>query len=261
MMLSNKKTIRTWICIVLVAFLLLGMVPFGTLAATQEVSITGISNYNFRGNDWFIILNVDQADFALTGVSGLKAAMDSTTAQIWFQSNSAVAVDAGKVSFTLAADKAEHIVTLPAGTVLGSYTLKEDFVFCTHADGSVTVGETAEPPVEDEYAFQITDIVAYNYRTANSDWYVILQTNQPALRLDAVASLRNLGVTSDGAAVGGWFQINTDNPGQLGFSLSVDKNAHTIVLPAGLELGGYTLEKDFVFFTHANGRVTVEEIP
>ncbi len=251
---------RSRICLVLVVCLLLSMVPFGTFAATQEVSITGIHGYNFRGNDWFIILNVDQADFALTGVSGLKAAMDSTTAQIWFQSNSAMGVDAGKVSFTLAADKAEHTVTLPAGTVLGSYTLKEDFVFCTHADGSVTVGETAEPPVEDEYAFQITGIAAYNYRSSNGDWYIILQTNRPAFSLDAVASLRNLGVTSDGAAVGGWFQINTDNPGQLGFDVDVDKNEHTIVLPAGLELGGYTLAKDYAFCTHADGSVTVVEI-
>lgn len=81
-MLSNRKTMRTHICLVLVAFLLLSMVPFGALAATQEVSVTGISAYNFRGNDWYIILDVDQADFALTGVSGLKAPMDSTTSQI-----------------------------------------------------------------------------------------------------------------------------------------------------------------------------------
>lgn len=255
----NKKTIRTHICLVLVAFLLLSMVPFGAHAATQEVSVTGISAYNFRGNDWYIILDVDQADFELTGVSGLKAPMDSTTSQIWFQSNSAMGVDAGKVSFTLAADKAEHTVTFSAGTVLGAYTLAEDFVFCTHADGSVTVGEAAEPPVEDESAFQITGIVAYNYRSNIGDWYIILQTNRPALTLDAVASLRNLGVTSDGTAVGGWFQINTDNPGQLGFSLSVDKAAHTIVLPTGLELGGYTLEQDFVFYTDAAGHITMEE--
>lgn len=172
MMLSSKKTMRTWICLVLAAFLLFGMVPLGARAATQEVSITGVSAYNFRGSDWYIILDVDQADFALTGVSGLKAPMDSTTSQIWFQSNSAMGVDAGKVSFTLAADKAEHTVTLPAGTVLGAYTLKEDFVFCTHADGSVTVGKAAEPPVEDESAFRITGISAYNFR--GSDWYVIL---------------------------------------------------------------------------------------
>ncbi|MBQ6831743.1 MAG: tyrosine-protein phosphatase [Oscillospiraceae bacterium] len=88
-----------------------------------------------------------------------------------------------------------------------------------------------------------------------------MQTNRPDFSLDAVASLRNLGVTSDGAAVGGWFQINTDNPGQLGFSLSVDKAAHTIVLPAGLELGGYTLGTDFVFYTDAAGHITTEEAP
>ena len=258
--MPNQKTIRSRICLVLVVCLLFGLIPFGALAATQEVSVTGISAYNFRGSDWFIILDVDQADFALTEVAGLKASMDSTTAQIWFQSNSAMGVNAGKLSFTLAADKGEHTVTLPAGTALGQYTLREDFVFCTHADGSVTVGETAEPPVEDASAFQITGIVAYNYRSGSGDWYIILQTNQPALHLDAVASLRNLGVTSDGAAVGGWFQINTDNLGQLGFSLSVDKNEHTIKLPIGLELGGYTLEKDYIFYTHADGSVTAGEV-
>ena len=78
--------------------------------------------------------------------------------------------------------------------------------------------------MEDEYAFQITDIVAYNYRSNNGDWYLILQTNRPAFRLDAVASLRNLGVTSDGAAVGGWFQVTKDNPGQLEFDIDIDKN-------------------------------------
>ena len=139
--MQNQKTIRSRICLVLVVCLLFGIAPFGVLAATQEVSITGISAYNFRGSDWFIILDVDQAYFELTGVSGLKAPMDSTTAQIWFQSNSAMGVNAGKVSFVLEADKAEHTVTFSAGTVLGAYTLKEDFVFCIHADGSHTIGD------------------------------------------------------------------------------------------------------------------------
>ena len=257
MHLTNNTTIRSRICLVLVVCLLFGLVPFGALAATQEVSITGISAYNFRGNDWYIILDVDQGDFALTQVAGLKASMDNTTAQIWFQSNSEMGENTGRICFVLEADKAEHTVTFSAGTALGAYTLKEDFAFCTHADGSVTVGQTAEPPVEDASTFQITGIVAYNFR--GSDWYVILQTNRPALTLDAVASLRNLGVTSDGAAVGGWFQINTDNPGQLGFDVDVDKNEHTIVLPAGLELGGYTLAEDCVFCTHADGSVTLTQ--
>ena len=34
----NKKTIRTHICLVLVAFLLLSMVPFGALAARKYPS-------------------------------------------------------------------------------------------------------------------------------------------------------------------------------------------------------------------------------
>ena len=71
MRLSIRKTVQSRICLVLVVCLLFGIVPFGALAATQEVSITGVSAYNFRGSDWFIILNVDQADFALTGVAGL----------------------------------------------------------------------------------------------------------------------------------------------------------------------------------------------
>ena len=124
MSLFHLKKVRSMICLVLMVCLLVGMVPFGTLAATQEVTITGINKYNFRGSDWYIILDVDQADFALTQVAGLKAPLDNTTAQVWFQSNSAMGEAAGKVCFTLAADKAEHTVTLPAGTVLGQYTLK-----------------------------------------------------------------------------------------------------------------------------------------
>ena len=241
-------------------------VPETTAPAENTVSITGIQSGTYRsGNsDWYIIVNTDIADFALTAISGLKAPMDDTTAQVWFQINSQLSIPAGSFALTLATDKAEHTVTIPAGTELGGYTVAEDFVFYTHADGSVTTEDTpeeTEPTTEATSVFQITGIVAYNYRSANSDWYIELQTNQPSLSLDAVASLRNLGVTSDGAAAGGWFQITTDNPGQVEFDIDIDKNEHTVVLPAGMELGGYTLEKDFVFYTHADGSVTTENIP
>ena len=95
------------------------------------MNITGIREalYRTNNNDWYIIVNTDIADFKLTAISGLKAPVDNTTAQVWFQINSQVGVPNGSFSFTLAATKAEHTVTIPAGTVLGEYTLQKDFVF------------------------------------------------------------------------------------------------------------------------------------
>ena len=250
------KKLNMRISLVLVLCLLVGMIPFGAFAAGQEVSITGISGYNFRGNDWFIILDTDIADFELTAVSGLQAPMDQTTAQVWFQSNSAVKVAAGKVSFTLAADKAEHTVTIPAGTALGQYALKQDFVLCTHADGSVTVGEVAEPPVDDASALWITGIAAYNFR--GSDWYIILETNIANFELTAVSGLQ---ASMDDTTAQVWFQVNSQlsvPAGRLAFTLAADKAEHIVTIPAGLELGGYTLKEDLVLYTHANGSVTAD---
>ena len=68
---------------------------------------------------------------------------------MWFQINSQLGISEGSFALTLAATKAEHTVTIPAGTVLGEKTLKEDFVFHTHADGTITAEitepETTEP--------------------------------------------------------------------------------------------------------------------
>ena len=132
-----------------------------------------------------MILDTDIPDFALTSISGLKAPVDDTTAQVWFQINSQLSVPAGSVAFTLAADKAEHYVVIPAGTVLGDYVLENDFAFYTHSNGYV---DTNAPVIN------ITGFKAYNYRDNNSDWYIVLETDNASFSMADV--LNHLMVTN-----------------------------------------------------------------
>ena len=218
--------------------LIFSMVPvFAASAASTEFSITGINAYNFRGSDWYIILNTDNADFTLSAASSLTAAgvtVDGTVTSGWFQPGT------GTLAFTLATDKANHKVVLPAGMTLGGFTLKEDYVFFTQADGSVKAGVS------------VTGINAYNYRTANSDWYIVLGTDRADFTLSSASSLATAGVTVDGAVTSGWFQPTT---GTLAFTLATDKADHKVVLPEGTVLGNYVLAEDYVFCTYADGSV------
>ena len=164
---QKERKIHRWLCFVLAFCILLGQFPVGVTATQSgEFRITGIQTGRYRPNNgnWYIIFNTDIADFELTSISGMQAPMDDTTAQIWFQINSQLSVSKGSFSLTLAADQGEHTVTLPAGTQLGEYTLKTDFVFYTHADGTLTVEgaapETTQPQTTkpEEHMFHITGI-------------------------------------------------------------------------------------------------------
>ena len=243
--------------------------PEVTEPVGKTVSITGIREglYRTNNNDWYIILNTNIADFKLTAISGIKAPVDSATAQVWFQINSQLGVPAGSFSFTIAASKSEHTVTIPAGTVLGEYTLQEDFVFYTHADGTLTV-ETTEPevtePTEPEVTeptepevktFSITGIREGTYRPNNNDWYITFNTNIADFKLTAISGIK---APVDSAIAQVWFQINSQlgvPAGSFAFTLAANKAAHTVTIPAGTELGTYTLKEDFVFYTYADGTV------
>ena len=239
----------------------------GTLELVpQGLQITGIQlgAYRPNNNDWYIILDTNIEDFALTAISGLKAPVDDTTAQVWFQINSQLGISEGSFALTLAATKAEHTVTIPAGTVLGEKTLKEDFVFHTHADGTITAEitepETTEPelPAPDEKAVNITGIREALYRTNNNDWYIIVNTDIADFKLTAISGLK---APVDNTTAQVWFQINSQvgvPNGSFSFTLAATKAEHTVTIPAGTVLGEYTLQKDFVFYTHADGTLTTE---
>ncbi len=236
--MSTKK-LKFWMCLALTVCMLVGMVPFGAFAATNEFSITGINAYNFRGSDWYIILSTDNADFSLSTAASLTAAgaaIDGAAAAGWFQAGT------GTLAFTLATGKENHKVVFPAGMVLGDYTLKEDYVFFTQADGSVKTGVS------------VTGINAYNFR--GNDWYVILDTNQSTLSLPAAASLSAAGVTVDGTVTGGWFQATSGNAGKVAFTLATDKADHKVVIPQGTVLGNFVLAEDYVFCTYSDGNMS-----
>ena len=186
MMIDRKKerNMRSWICLLMVVCLLLGQFSVGVTATqNQEFSITGIQVgiYRPNNNDWYIILDTNVADFELTSISGMKAPIDDTTAQVWFQINSQLSVSKGSFALTLAADKGEHTVTIPAGTELGRYTLKEDFVLRTHADGTLE----AVPQ-----GLHITGIRQGVYRPNNNDWYIIVDTNISDFSLKTISGMK-----------------------------------------------------------------------
>ena len=232
----------------------------------NAIGITGIREgvYRTANSDWYIIVNTDIADFKLTAISGIKAPVDDTTAQVWFQINSQLSVSAGSFALTLAVNKAEHTVTIPAGTVLGEYTLKEDFVFYTHADGTLTT-ETTEPevtepeitePTEPEVkAISITEIRESVYRAGNNDWYIVLNTDVTDFSMTAISGIK---APVDDTTAQVWFQINSQlgvPAGSIAFTLAANKAEHTVTIPAGTEFGKYTLKEDFVFYTYADGTV------
>ncbi len=254
MLIGNKKEriVHNWICLVLAILMLLGQFPAGVTAIeTQPFSITGIQVgvYRPNNNDWYMILDTDIPDFALTSISGLKAPLDDTTAQVWFQVNSQLSVSKGSFALTLAADKGEHTFTIPAGTELGGYALKEDFVIQTHADGTLE----AVPQ-----GLQITGIRQGLYRTNNNDWYIIVDTNIPDFALTAISGLK---APVDDTTAQVWFQINSQlsvPAGSFAFTLAATKAEHTVTIPAGTVLGEQTLKEDFAFHTHADGTLTAE---
>ena len=89
MMGVNKKqgNMRSGICLLLAILMLLGHFPMGAAAVEpQEFSVTDIQVgvYRPNNNDWYIILDTDIPDFELTAISGLKAEVDDTEAQVWF---------------------------------------------------------------------------------------------------------------------------------------------------------------------------------
>jgi hypothetical protein len=204
------------------------------------LSITGISAYNFRGSDWYIILDTNDPEFNLSAVASLNKAgvtVDGAVTNGWFQ----ITTDnAGKLAFTLATDKAEHKVVIPAGIQLGNYKLTSDYVFYTHAAGAV---DTKAPVIN------ITGVNGYNYRVNNNDWHIKLAVDNAAFSLPSALKLN---ATVDGVAASGWFQPTT---GTLEFTLVTDKADHEVIIPAGTVLGSFTLENDYVFYTHANGQV------
>ena len=246
------RNVRGWLCFLLVACMLFGQVPLSTVAAEKkEFEITGIRQGVYRpGNsDWYIILDTDIADFELSSISGLKAPLDDAAAQVWFQINSQLSVPKGSFSLTLAADKAEHTVTIPAGTELGGYTLKQDFVFLTHADGTLEVVPQG---------LHITGIQLAAYRPGNNDWYMIVDTNMAEFALTSISGLK---APVDDTTAQVWFQINSQlniPAGSFAFTLAADKAEHTVTIPAGTVLGEQVLKEDFVFHTHADGTVSAE---
>ena len=249
---EKRRNIRSWICLVLAMVMLLGQVPVGATAIQpQEFNITDIQLGVYRpaNNDWYIILDTDIADFALTSISGIKAPVDDTTAQVWFQINRQLSISKGSFALTLAADKGEHKVTIPAGTELGGYTLKEDFVIQTHADGTMEVVPQG---------LQITGIQMGAFRPANNDWYIVLDTNLEDFALTSISGIK---APVDGTTAQVWFQINSQlsvSKGSFALTLATNKAEHTVTIPAGTVLGEHTLKEDFVFHTHADGTLTAE---
>ena len=249
---KKERKVRNWLCLLLAMCMLLGYFPAGVIAVeSEQFSITGIQVgvYRPNNNDWYMILDTDIPDFALTSISGLKAPVDDTTAQVWFQINSQLSVSKGSFALTLAADKGEHTFTIPAGTELGGYTLKEDFVLRTHADGTLEVVPQG---------LQITGIRQGLYRPNNNDWYIIVDTNIPDFALTAISGLK---APVDDTTAQVWFQINSQlsvPAGSFSFTIAASKAEHTVTIPAGTVLGEQTLKEDFVFHTHADGTLTAE---
>ena len=221
--------------------------PEITEPEVKYVSITGIRQSMYRpGNsDWYIIVDTDIPDFALTAISGLQAPVDDATAQVWFQINSQLGVPAGSFAFTLAANKAEHRVTIPAGTELGQYTLKEDFVFYTYADG--TVGTTPPAaPVDFQFQRGVWQYLPENNLARYLVWLdcdIAGEIVIPWEPLDGAyvdGEMKNIYAIVDAGAV---LLILNEETG------ITRPGNHTVTLQKGSHIGAYTIKNDITFYT------------
>ena len=206
-----------------------------TTPNVKYVNITGIKSYLLRDNDWYIVLNVDNAAFTMTNVVSLATTgitVDGAATTGWIQ------MTTGTLAFDVDTDKADHEIIIPAGTVLGDYVLENDYVFYTHADGAVNT----EKPVQ---RVNITEISGgYNSQ------YIVRLTTDVAYTLSANQALT---VNVDGSDVSVW--LNVAEVPFISMGSGVAMGEHVVVIPAGTKLGDSYLAEDFTFYTHADGSV------
>ncbi len=249
------KRLQAALCLVLAMCLLFGQVPFAALAVpVQEVDVTDIVSGAYRAalNDWYIIVETDIDDFSMASVAGVKASVDETgEAQVWFQSNAAMGQSSGKLIFTLETTKAEHTVTIPAGTVLGGYTLKKDVVLKTHADGTVDLDLPGD---------------AVNFSFSRGVWQA--ESNRYLVWLeDDVAESLTIPwkpfdvLTVDGADKSVYAMVDSGKVMLvLDSTVGITKlGEHTVTLKKGTQFGDYEIANDVTFYTHEDGTVTSDQ--
>ena len=204
----------------------------GSVNTIPYINITGVSGgYN---NQYIVYLTTDKA-YTLTGNQALTINVDGSNVStgIWLNVAETPFISSGSTI-----TKGEHKVIIPAGTMLGNSKLASDYVFYTHADGSV---DTAAPVIN------ITGVSGgYNNQ------YIVYLTTDKAYTLTGNQALT---INVDGSNVSVWL-----NAAETPFiSWAIPMGEHEVVIPAGTKLGEYTLENEFVFYTHANG--TVNTVP
>ncbi len=228
-----------------------------TTPADMDFKITGINACNWRGDDttpiqdWYFILGVDNTAFT----PGRDIGLQTTSVTVDGKATTGYILNgAGQLAFTLETDLGEHTVVFPAGMKLGAYTLEATYTFYTHADGSADT----TPPVDTTVA--VTEISTGRWRDDCNDYLMILNVDNSAFALTAEPAWVDAGIRVDGADANGYFLTNTAvgaKNGQLAFVLNITKGEHTVVLPAGMQLGDYTLETAYTFYTHADGTADI----
>ncbi len=218
----------------------------GTVDTYQQFGITGISTYNYRGNDYYIILNTDNTSFKQDDsptFTNKGVTLEGFATSGYFWNNSAS--DVGKVILIVNGQAGETKVTIPAGTVLGGFKLRETFTFYTHADGTVDLLPGGKTPVN------VIGINPTHSKYMTSGYHVYLDMTDPACAQNATRTA--ITVKMDGAD-----RVVTLYPTEGPLLIDCDqvtKGYHNFTIPAGTEIGDYVLEKDYSFRTYSSGLV------
>ncbi len=221
----------------------------GTVDNTPQFSITGINSVTRRTDDYLVYLAVDNT--ALTLGSSTPAISDTVTVNGvagngWYYGPLS---GNGTLCVQIVSEAANQKVVIAAGTTLGGFKLREEFVFYTTAEGGAQLTDPSKPTVN------IDSVNAATSKHDGTSYHIYLNMSDSAFELDTAYNNTTIDVLVDGETkkvflwnngtgsllVDGWDRIS------LGY--------HNVTVPAGTVIGNYALENAYTFRTYSNGTV------
>ena len=224
----------------------------------EEATAITITDLGARANQpnlsrFYIVYNTDVA-FASKGttprvnllIDGVSSSVDT-----WWNGDDENGYQfATIIPYDVAASGVNHTVVVPAGTLIGGLATTADFTFYIYADGTISTEAPAPTTIT------ITDLGAradQGYR-----FYVSFKTD---VTFNSSGATPNVDVLIDGvsASVQTWWHANAENDYSfvvlLPYEVAASGANHTVVVPAGTQIGGLPTTADFTFYIHADGMI------
>ena len=230
----------------------------------EESTAITITDLGVRANQsnlsrFYIVYNTDVA-FASKGstprvnllIDGVSSSVDT-----WWNGDDENGYQfATIIPYDVAASGANHTVVVPAGTLIGGLATTADFTFYIYADGNIST----EPPAPT--TITITDLGARANQSNLSRFYIVYNT---AVAFASKGSTPPVNLLIDGvsSSVDTWWNGDDENGYQFAtiipYTVAASGANHTVVVPAGTQIGGLATTADFTFYIYADGTISTEE--